>query len=135
MITKDALDGLLAITPLASVKRTAAATTNGTEKVITSMPHAVAAVLTVQECTAAHTADIKVQGRNLSTDSWVDTSAVFTQVTNAAQGVQRKNIDVPYKRYRSVDTTAGAFGANQVVTFSLVLVGTRVKYAPITQVD
>jgi hypothetical protein len=135
LITADALDGLLAVTPLQSARETAVVTNSvSTDKVMAMMPHAVSVLLTVIECTAAHTLDIKVQGRNLSTDAYTDV-AIFAQVTNANQANQRLNIAQPYKRYRTSRSTTGAFGAGQFVTYSLTLIGTRCKFAPITQVD
>ena len=134
-IVKDALE-ILAITPLAAVRTTAAATVNGTERVMASMPLAVAAVLMPIECPAAHTLDIKIQGRNGSSDSWVDL-VTFTQVTNAAQAIQRASVGAPYKRYRAVYTTAGAYGAGEFVTFELLIVGTNAQFktAGLVQVD
>lgn len=136
MIVQDALE-LLAITPLAAVAANAAAgPTNGTEKTLASMPEAVVAVLLPIVCPAAHTLDLKVQGRNLSTDAWTDL-ATFTQVTNAAAGVQRLNITSPKKRYRAVYTTAGAFGAGVYLSFDCTIVGTNAQFktAGMVQVD
>lgn len=135
LLTSDALDGLLAITPLSVAARNAAASTNGADKVMSSMPMAVAAILSVSACPAAHTLTVSVEGRNLSTDGYTSV-ATFTQVTNANFATpQRRNIAQPFKRYRGVDVTTGAFGAGVFVSFALILVGTRVKFAPITQVD
>jgi hypothetical protein len=132
LLTADALNGLLAVTPLTARQVAAAeAAVNGTEKVITSMPMAQAAVLVPTNCAAGVTLDVRLQGRNKSTDSFTDNVVIFAQVTNASNGIQRLNIASPFKRYRTVHTVAGTGSCGWVV----LLVGSKVKYAPITQVD
>lgn len=132
MLTQDVLNGLLAVTPLQARHVAAAeANVNGTEKNITSMPLAAAAILVPTTIAAGVTLDVRVQGRNRSTDSWTDNVAVFAQASNASQGIQRVNIATPFRRYRTVHTITGT-GA---IGFTVLLAGTRVRYAPITQVD
>lgn len=133
-LVKDALDGLLAITPLSAFSLNSATTTNGTEKEVGSMPLAVAAVLTPVTCPAAHTATVTVQGRDSAAGAWEDV-ATFAQVTNANTAIQRVNIETPRKRYRTVIVTTGAFGANVLVIGTVHIVGTNVYNAPIVQVN
>lgn len=122
----DALADKLAISVLTSAGRVAAvAGVAQTEKVVAAMPLSVAAILTVPSCTAGKTLDLKIQGRRLSTDAWVDL-ATFTQVTNANFTTPQR-VNLPsYPRYRTFDTVAGsAFnGTTDVVAYDVVLVGT-----------
>lgn len=133
MLTADALNGLLAITPLTARHVTAnEAAVTGTEKNITSMPLAAAAVLIPTTIVAGGTLDVSVQGRNKSTDAWTTGVVTFAQATSAAMTIQRLSLPTHFRRYRTLHTVAGTAGA---VGWVVLLVGTRVRYAPITQVD
>lgn len=135
MLVKDVLHGLLAVTPLMATNFNSATTTNGTEKNVASFPNAAAAILSTIVCPAAHTLTVTVEGRDEAADAWA-TAATFAQVTNANFATpQRVNIERPYKRYRTVSVTTGAFGANVFISTVVTLVGTNIHNAPITQVD
>jgi hypothetical protein len=133
-IVGDALDGLLAITPLLAKADTAAQTaTDGSEKDLRSAPGAVAFALIPALCTAAYTITVRVYGRNKSADSWT-LIGTFTQVTNAAQAIQLMNCPTPYRRYKAQYDTTGAYGGGVQTAFTVAVVGTNSKFGPITQV-
>lgn len=132
-LVKDALDGHLAITPLAAVEAVAAGTVTSAGKTVGSLPLAVVGVLTTLSCPAAHTLDVIIEGRNADADAW-ETVGTFTQVTNADIAIRRVEIETPMKQYRCAATAAGAFGGAGI-PYTVHIVGTNVHFAPITQVD
>lgn len=133
-IVGDALDGLLAITPLlAKADVTAQTALDGAEKDLRSSPGAVAFALIPTLCTATYTITVRVYGRNKAADAWT-LIGTFTTVTNAAQAVQLMNCPLPYRRYKAQYDTTGAYGGGVLTSFAVAVVGTNSKFGPIAQV-
>jgi hypothetical protein len=122
----DALNDKLALTVLSGAARVAAvAGVAQAEKVITSAPQTVAAILSVLQISAGKTLDLRIQGRRLSTDAWTDLQVIPQKLTGDTGSVVRYNLP-SLPRYRVFETTAGtAFnGTTDLVAYDLVLVGT-----------
>lgn len=130
---QDPLVDRLALSVLAAATAVAASAVTSATKTPASMPQSCAVVLSVPlQPAAAHTLDIVVKGRNLTTEAFT-TVATFAQVTNASFATQRANLAVCYKMYQVIATAAGAFGSSEKLPYVVVLAGTDVMNAPIVQ--
>lgn len=98
------------------------------------MPLSQAAILKGTSGAASHTLDVKIQGRQLSTDAWTDL-ITFTQLTNGNfSTAQRVNLPLHFSRFQIIWTAIGAFGSSQVLGAACVFAGTDLYHAPYTPV-
>lgn len=135
-LVKDVFDGKIASTTLHRKIAVAADTGSyGTAVEVVSQPQAVGVKLIPVKCAASHGATVKVFG---SDDDGVDDAyvelAAFTAFDDDPLTPQLKNIATPKKFYKAHQVITGAFGGGaENVIFVVELVGTNVRFAPITQ--